>query len=101
MKELDTVPKEISGVHDDLIGALAQLGVNASQIKTRFGDVYVMCRNQVEASRVKQAGTWKSMAEIARTNPDHPDAKEFPYLVDIPFANLSGYLGSAIWKHKQ
>lgn len=92
MKEVDSPPENATGVHSDLIVALGHLGIHAKQIVTRYSDVYVMCRDAFQASAVQDAGPWKHMATVDRTNPDHPDAKEFPYLVDIPFANLAGFM---------
>ena len=87
-------PEHIEGINTELMKVLSERGINADRIITRYGDVCVMCRNYDEAAKIRNAGKWRSMAEVARTNPEDPDAKEFPWLCDIPFANLAGYIAS-------
>lgn len=85
-------PEHTTGVHVDLMDVLRRLGVSADHIVNRYGDTYVMCPTWQEAHAIAQAGPWKSMAEVVRTNPEHPDARKWPFLVDIPFGNLTGYI---------
>jgi len=90
MKDVSGIPDKLGGVHDDVLSALIDMGISADRIHFHESDVYVMCPTYEEALRVKKAGAWNSMATVERTNPDHPDAKQFPWLADLPFANLAG-----------
>lgn len=92
MKEVGKPPGH--GINPGLMAALERLGVTGDRISTRYSDVYIMCATYSEAHAIANAGPWKSMAEVVRTNPQHPDAKMWPWLVDVPFANLGGYIGS-------
>jgi hypothetical protein len=62
------------------------MGISFDRVHNRYGDTMVMCPTYQEAHALAQAGPWKSMAEVVRTNPEHP------WLCDIPFANLGGYI---------
>ena len=42
------------------------------------------------------AGKWRSMASVCRTNPEHPDAKAWPWLVDVPFGCLDAYIAERV-----
>jgi len=79
-------------MHPDLTDACVNLGVTPEQVSTRYSDVYVMCATHEQARKVCEAGKWRSMAEVFRTNPEHPDAKLYPWGVDVPFAFLGGYI---------
>ena len=96
LKDVVLPPDHTAGIHDDLMKALSRLGISGEQIITRDSDVYVMCRSSSEAVMIKNAGPWKSMAEVVRTNPEHPDARQYPWLCDIPFANLAGLIASKL-----
>lgn len=96
LKDLTGPPDHVAKINDTLFLALAKLGVSGDRISTRYSDVYVMCATHAEAHAIAQAGPWKSMAQVVRTNPEHPDAKQWPWLCDIPFANLGGYISGKI-----
>lgn len=83
---------ELSRVNSDLQHVLNNLQVGPERVVRRYGDVYVMCPSHEEAYAIAMAGPWKSMAQVTRTNPEHPDAEQYPWLADIPFANLSDYI---------
>lgn len=76
------------GIHADLVRALALHGVGAEQIHFHASDVRVSCHSAGLAHTLKSAGQWRSMADVYRTNPEHPDAKRWPWGVDVPFARL-------------
>jgi len=80
--------------HPELVKLLERLGIGPNRIITYYSDVYIMCRTQGEALQVLKGGNWKSMGEVVQTNPDHPIARKYPWLCDIPFANLSRYINS-------
>lgn len=90
MQTLESFP----GMHPDLAALLDRLAVDPARIHTRFSDVQVMCATHQDAREIVLGGKWESMAEIFRTNPDHPDAKAFPWGAEIPLANLAGYVAS-------
>lgn len=94
LKEIGNPPEHTSGINTGLMDVLRSLGVTGDRISNRYSDTYVMCQTYQEAHTIANAGPWKSMAEVVRTNPQHPDAKMWPWLVDVPFANLGGYIGS-------
>lgn len=93
-KDVSEPSERATGVNTTLADVLADLGVSEDRIHMRYSDVMVMCATHQEAFQIAKAGPWKSMAEIVRTNPGHPDAKQYPWLCDIPFANLAGYVAS-------
>lgn len=78
-----------AGIHPDLCHALALRGVTADRISFHASDVHIGCPTHSEAVAIREAGKWRSMADVYRTNTDHPDAKRWPYGVDVPFAALS------------
>src|SRR5690349_24304340 len=67
---------------------LNRFGITDERIATHESDVYILCPTYQEAYQIAKAGPWKGMAEIVKTNPGHPDAKQYPWLADIPFARL-------------
>lgn len=79
-------------VNPALLKVLSDLKVTGDRLAYHYSDLYIMCPTWAEAAAIKNAGPWKSMAEITRTNPEHPDAKQWPVLLDIPFANMGGYM---------
>jgi hypothetical protein len=95
-QEVAGPPEHTTGINDGLMAVLKRLGVSADRVSNRYSDTYVMCATYQEAYTIANAGPWKSMADVFRTNPEHPDAKQWPWGVDIPFANLSAYMGSKL-----
>lgn len=85
-----------SGIHPALVAALAAAGVDPARVHLRYSDVQVMLADYGAAVALKNAGPWKSMADVFHTNPDHPDAALYPYGVEVPFGNLAGYLTNRI-----
>lgn len=94
VKDVAGHPEHVQGLHPELVTALERLSIPADRVHLHYSDVWIMCRNYNEAYLVAKAGPWKSIAEIVRTNPDHPDAKQFPFLCDIPLGGFSGYIAS-------
>lgn len=93
-REIVAPDNRLEGFHPDLIKLLGQMGIGPDRISTRYSDVYIFCQTYQEADQIRKAGKWGSMAEVVRTNPEHPDAKEYPWLCDIPFANFGGYMAT-------
>lgn len=92
MKDVSLPGPNLRGINDQLFDTLVSMGISFDRVHNRYGDTMVMCPTWQEAHALAQAGPWKSMAEVVRTNPGHPDAKQYPWLCDIPFANLGGYI---------
>lgn len=82
------------GIHPDLARACALHGVTADQFNFHASDVRVGCPSCALAATLKAAGPWNAMANIYRTNPEHSDAKRFPWGLDVPLARLSYYVAN-------
>lgn len=80
------------GINSELARVMAVHGVTADQISFHASDVRIGCPTHALASTIRQAGPWRSVADVYRTNPAHPDAKRFPWGVDVPFARLDHLL---------
>ena len=75
-------------INPGLLQAIDAAGIPHEQIKFHYSDVYVMHADFGVLAKLGQAGPWRSMAQIVRTNHEHPDAKAWPWLLDVPFACL-------------
>lgn len=71
-----------------LRAVLDKFGITDDRLATHESDVYVLCPTYQEARQIVTAGKWRSLAMVVPTNKDHPDAKQYPWLADIPFARL-------------
>ena len=79
-------------IHPDVVTALQNLGFAPDQVSLRYSDVQALCATHEQASKLCGAGKWRSMAEVFRVNPDHPDAKAWPWGCEIPFAALGAVM---------
>lgn len=76
------------GINAQLVNACALHGVTAAQISFHASDVRIGCASHALTATLRAAGPWRSMADVYRTNPEHPDAKAWPWGLDVPFARL-------------
>lgn len=76
------------GIAVDLARCLAGHGITAEQIHCHESDVQVLCGSYSLAATLKAGGIWYASADLFRVNPEHPDAKRFPWGLDVAFARL-------------
>jgi hypothetical protein len=93
-REIIQNDRRFDGFHPDLVKVLERFNIGPDQVSTRYSDVYVMCRTLADAALIRDAGTWKSMSQVFRVNEGYPGADKYPWGVDIPLANMGGYINS-------
>lgn len=84
-----------AGMHVDLARVCAFYGIPAARIHRRYSDAQILCEFNT-AHAIKAAGEWRGMAQVFRVNIEHPDARAFPWGVDVPFAFLSAVLAKTV-----
>lgn len=84
---------EFPAMNAELLAKIIEQGVKPEQVSTRYSDVIVLFPDAVAAANLRGAGPWRSMANVFKTNPEHPDAKKWPWGCDIPFGCLDARLG--------
>ena len=77
-------------IHEDVVKVLKANDIKEADLYNHYSDLYIGCKNHATASKILNAGVWRSMSSIFTPNKGS-DMDQYPVAVDIAFAYVGQF----------
>lgn len=79
----------VNDIHPEIKKVLDDNQIKDKDLYNRYSDLYIGCQSHAQATKIKNAGIWRSMSTIFTANKGS-DMDHYPCCLEIAFGYING-----------